>query len=91
MQAIKEDCRKALENYSYFQPKGGYVVIHVDGGRVEASLHYGPGAPHRYLLKEAPKPPKPPVPPPHDGPQRHHDGPPHHGAPQGGPQPPHRP
>ncbi len=87
VQAIKEDCRKALERYSYFQPKGGYVVIHVDGGRVEASLHYGPGAPHRYLLKEAPKPPVPPQ----GGPHHHHDGPPHHGAPQGGPQPPHRP
>ena len=71
VQDIADDCRKALENYSYFQPQGGYVVIHVDGGRVEASLHYGPGAPHRYLLKEAPKPPMPPVPP-QGGPQPPH-------------------
>ncbi len=56
VQAIRDDCGAALRAYRRFQPWGGYVVVHVDGGRVEAELHYGGGAPHRYLLKEAPKP-----------------------------------
>ena len=55
-EAYRNEDNLALRAYRRFQPWGGYVVVHVDGGRVEAELHYGGGAPHRYLLKEAPKP-----------------------------------